>query len=130
MKNNNSKKTILVVDDEPFIREILKHGLKHEYKVMTADNGLKALKLIKKTKPDLVVLDVDMPVMNGMEVAWKLRKSENSSKYGDVAIIMLTKKGKGSDVEDGVSAGADVYLPKPFNLARLSEKIKVLLETV
>ena len=74
MKNNNiSKKTILIADDEPFIRDILTQSLEHYYRIITAKDGLEALEKAKKEKPDLIILDVDMPNMSGLEVSWKLK---------------------------------------------------------
>ncbi len=118
------QKTILVVDDEPFIRNILKRSLeKRKYRVVTACDGEKALGMVKKEKPDLIILDNAMPKMGGLEVSWKLKKGEDV-KYRNIPIIMLTIKSMLGEVEEGIAAGADYYLPKPFTLKRLYDKIE------
>ncbi|MFH1414984.1 MAG: response regulator [Elusimicrobiota bacterium] len=121
------KKTVLIADDEPFIRNILTQKLKHDYRIITAGDGMEALIMVKKEKPDLIILDVDMPKKNGHEVAWELKKG-NDITYRNIPIIMLTHRGKGGEVEEGFSTGADIYIPKPFKLARLYDKIKALLK--
>jgi len=126
-KNNTSKKTILIADDEPFIREILTRSLKHNYRIITAEDGLEALEKVKREKPDLIILDIDMPNMNGLEVSWRLKKGDDI-RYRHIPIIMLTVKGKIGEVDEGISAGADFYVPKPFNLTRLYKKIETLLK--
>ena len=121
------KKKILVADDEAFIREVLTHALQPGYRVITAENGARAMEMTKKEKPDLIILDVDMPVMNGIDFMIALRNNPNAE-YSSIPVIMLTQLGRISEVETGFSAGADLYLPKPFNLTRLTGKIKSLLE--
>jgi len=126
-KNKIPSKTILIADDEPFIREILERSLKYNYRIVTACDGEEALEKAKKEKPDLIILDVDMPRMNGLEAARRLKTADDAA-YREIPIIMLTVKDNVNEVKEGAYAGADFYIPKPFNLKRLYEKIETLLE--
>ena len=122
-----SKNIILVVDDEQFIGRILERTLEDEYRVITANNGLEAMDKVDRERPDLIILDVKMPEMSGIEVCQKLKRGDRSSEFQHIPIIMLTHKQKIGDVETGIATGADLYVTKPFNLARLRNKIKTLL---
>lgn len=117
-----SKSKILIVDDEPMIRRILSTRLTMAgYDVVLATNGEEALDCFKKETPDLVVLDVMMPKMNGLEVCQELRKST------EIPIIMLTALGDVADRITGLQLGADDYLPKPFSPKELEERINAIL---
>jgi DNA-binding response OmpR family regulator len=113
---------ILVVDDDPEIVSFVKRGLAHEgYRVDTAANGKEALTKARDREPDLVVLDIMMPGIDGIEVARRLRQG------GDVPILMLTAKGTVADKVAGLESGADDYLVKPFAFDELLARVKALL---
>lgn len=113
---------ILVVDDDPEIVSFIKRGLAYEgYTVDTAGDGKEALTKARDKEPDLVVLDVMMPGMDGVEVAKRLRQG------GDVPILMLTAKGTVTDKVTGLESGADDYLVKPFAFDELLARVRALL---
>ncbi|AIY87001.1 MULTISPECIES: response regulator [unclassified Thermotoga] len=114
-------KRILVVDDEPNIRELLKEELQEEgYEVDTAENGEEALKKFFSRNYDLVILDIEMPGISGLEVAGEIRKKKKDAK-----IILLTAY---SHYRSDLSSwAADEYVVKSFNFDELKEKVKKLL---
>jgi two-component system, OmpR family, response regulator RpaB len=119
------KKKILIVDDEAMIRRILSTRLMMVgYDVALAADGVEALEAFRKEAPDLIVLDVMMPKLNGLEVCEDLRK------VSDVPIIMLTALGDVADRIAGLQMGADDYLPKPFSPKELEERINAILRRV
>ncbi len=112
-----SKGTILVVDDNSDIVAITKTILEKEgYVVQTADNGLEVFSRLEEQKPDLIILDVMMPQMDGLEV---LRKLKETPDYLSIPVILLTAKVQHEDVLKGYKLGADYYLTKPFNSSQL-----------
>ncbi|MGQ9584985.1 MAG: response regulator transcription factor [Anaerolineae bacterium] len=114
---------VLVVDDDPPSVKMISFLLREEgYTVLTADNGATALELVKEEKPDLVILDVMMPHVDGLEVCRRLRRQ-----MVDVPIIFLSAKGETSDRVQGLELGADDYLPKPFEPAELLARVKAVL---
>jgi len=114
---------ILVVDDEPAVREALARALEIEgYEVDLAGDGEEGISRIGTTDPDLLILDVTMPVMSGLEACRRLRRLGNR-----IPILMLTARESISDRVSGLDAGADDYLVKPFALAELVARIKALL---
>lgn len=116
------KMRILVVDDDPEIVSFLKRGLTYEgYTVDTAGDGAEALSRARDTEPGLVILDVMMPGLDGLEVSRRLRQA------GKVPIIMLTAKGTVTDRIAGLDSGADDYLAKPFSFDELLARIRALL---
>ncbi len=113
---------ILVVDDDPQIRETLKRYLTYEgYRVELAEDGRQALSSMAADPADLVVLDVGLPDMNGLEVCRRIREAD------DVPIIMLTARGTLEDKVDGLDSGADDYITKPFEPEELSARVRALL---
>ena len=113
---------ILVVDDDPEIVSFVKRGLAYEgYKVDTAADGFEALAKARESEPDLVVLDVMMPEIDGIEVSKRLREGS------DVPILMLTAKGTIPDKVAGFESGADDYLVKPFAFDELLARVRALL---
>jgi len=113
---------ILVVDDDPEIVSFLKRGLTFEgYSVETAGDGAEALAKIREREPDLVILDVMMPGMDGIEVARRLRQASA------IPILMLTAKGTVADRVAGLDSGADDYLVKPFAFDELLARMRSLL---
>ena len=118
---------ILLVEDDPAILEGLTAILNEEnYETITADNGEKGLALALKELPDLIVLDIMLPKMNGLEVLQTLRNRENSN----VPIIMLTSKKEEIDRVMGLEFGADDYITKPFSTRELLARIKAVLRRV
>ncbi len=121
---DNSKSTILVVDDEPDILELIIYNLEqHGHTVISASNGAKALELAKSRLPDLIVLDVMMPEINGVEVAKRLRAQTETAA---MPIIMLTARSEESNELEGLDAGADDYITKPFSMQVLLARINSL----
>ena len=117
--------TILLVDDEPDILEIVKYNLTQEgYVVVTAENGLRALDQAKKHKPQLIILDVMMPEMDGIEACEKLRAMPELS---ESVIAFLTARGEDYSQLAGFEAGADDYITKPVKPKVLVSKVKALL---
>jgi len=120
-----SKATILVVDDEEDIRELVELNLRREgYMVLTSETGEQALTLTRTKTPDLVVLDLMLPGMDGLEVCKRL-KSDPGLQH--IPVVMLTAKGEESDIVTGLELGADDYIAKPFSGKVLVARIRRLL---
>ena len=116
---------ILLVDDEPDILEIVGYNLSSEgYQVITAENGIEAVKKAKKEKPQLIILDVMMPEMDGIEACEQIRKNPDLS---DTIITFLTARGEDYSQLAGFDAGADDYITKPIKPKVLVSKVKALL---
>lgn len=119
-------KNILIVDDEEDILEFVSYNLKREgFKITTANNGRKAVELAKKIKPDLILLDVMMPEMDGIEVCEVVRRTPEISK---TVIAMLTARAESYSQIAGFDAGADDYIIKPIRPKVLISRIKALLK--
>ena len=113
---------ILVVDDEALLVKGIRFNLQNEgYEVITGSNGLEAIKQVKEQQPDLVVLDVMMPEMDGLTACSKIRE------FSNIPIIMLTAKTDDMDKLIGFDHGVDDYLTKPFNILELKARIRALL---
>ncbi|NLP57051.1 response regulator transcription factor [Lutibacter sp. B1] len=126
MKNSDIK--ILLVDDEPDILEIVGYNLKTEgYKIFTAKNGIEALKIAKKTIPHLIILDIMMPEMDGIEACEKIRATKGLE---NVLITFFTARGEDYSQVAGFDVGADDYITKPIKPKVLVSKIKALLRRV
>lgn len=118
-------KKILVADDDNNVLFLISEILtRQNYEVLQAVNGDQALQEAASLHPDLIVLDIMMPVIDGIEVC---RRIKSSTETKDIKIIMLTAKTSGKDIEAGMSAGADHYMTKPFRIAELTAKIKDLV---
>lgn len=119
----SSKKRILVVDDEPNIREVVELYLRRDgFEVEVVGDGVAALAAIERKAPDLLVLDLMLPVMGGIQVTRALRQAEQ-----DIPIIMLTAKSDEADRVAGLELGADDYLTKPFSPKELVARVKAVL---
>jgi two-component system response regulator VicR len=119
---DTGKLTVLVVDDEPNIVEVVSAYLKREmFNVVTASDGEQALRRVAESNPDLLVLDVMLPRIDGLEVIRRVRATSN------VPIIMLTARGEETDKLVGLDIGADDYLTKPFSPRELVARIKAVL---
>jgi DNA-binding response OmpR family regulator len=118
-------KKILVVDDEEMIRELAKDYLESKgYDVLTAADGKKGLQEAKSKKPDLIILDVNMPKMNGFQVLDELKKDRHTM---DIPVFMLTTRKSDEDIRQGMEHMADKYLPKPFMPETLLDEIRKTL---
>lgn len=120
-----AEEKILVVDDEDHIVELISYNLINSgYKVITANNGIDAVKLAKEENPRLMLLDLMIPGLDGYDVCKAIR-SDNDTK--DISVIMLTAKGEELDKILGLELGADDYMTKPFSIRELLARIKAVL---
>jgi DNA-binding response OmpR family regulator len=118
-------KTILVVDDEPKIVQLVRDYLEQAgFRVLTAPNGKTALAIMRAEKPDLIVLDLGLPEMDGLDVTRSLRRDSN------VPIIMLTARSEETDKLIGLELGADDYLTKPFSPKELVARVRVVFRRI
>lgn len=120
-----SEYKILIVDDEEHIQELIKFNLENNgYKVICASNGMEALKLVRSEKPNLVLLDVMLPGIDGYDVCKEIRRDNNIS---NMPIIMITAKSEELDKILGLELGADDYMTKPFSVRELLARVKAVL---
>ena len=118
-------KKILIVDDEPNIVMTLEYTFKkNNFEVFIARDGLEALEILKTQLPDVIILDVMMPSVDGFETLEQIKKNE---KLNHCKVIFLSAKNKESDIEKGLSLGADVYLTKPFSIKKVVEQVNQLV---
>lgn len=116
------KRTVLIVDDEPDIVDSLKFRLELEQiACLTTDNGADALRIVEEQRPDLILLDVMMPQMNGYTVARTLR---SDGRHQQLPIIMLTARAQEKDTYLGLASGATEYITKPFDLDELTAIVR------
>ncbi len=116
---------VLIVDDELNILELLEFNLKKEgYDVLRADTGEKAMSLLERTRPDIVLLDQMLPGLDGLGVLKKMRAIESMS---DIPVIMVTARGEEIDKIIGLELGADDYITKPFSMRELLARVKAML---
>jgi two-component system response regulator MprA len=119
---------VLVVEDDPGVASLLRRGLAFEgYEVSHVSDGGQALISIRNQPPDLLILDVMLPVLNGIEVAKRIRNAEAQSGSKSLPILMLTARDGVPDRISGLDAGADDYLVKPFSLDELMARLRALL---
>lgn len=125
-RKKSQKTKVLVVDDEPNIVQTLKDRLEmNDYEVLTAHNGVDGLKAAQDGTPDIILLDVIMPMMDGHEMLEQLREKE----WGKaISVIMLTARSQAQDIARARSCGIDDYIIKPFDLSELLEKIENIIE--
>lgn len=117
--------TILVVDDSPVVVEAVREALLGDgYNVLVGTDGIEALEVVKRNHVDLILLDIDMPRMNGYQLCKLLKRDSN---YKHIPIVMLTAKSAETDRIWGLKAGSDEYLTKPFNYQKVKEVIKRFL---
>ena len=118
-------KKILIADDEPNILISLEFLMKREgYEVLLARDGQEAMDVIARERPALVLLDVMMPIKSGFDVCCELRANETLS---DTLVLMLTAKGRDTDVAKGLALGANAYMTKPFSTKELVSKVRDML---
>lgn len=119
-------KMILIVDDEPSIIVPVQFLMEQNgYDVMVAFSGEEAMEVIEGNQPDLILLDIMLPVIDGFEVCQRVRENPEWNK---IKIILLTALGSDANVEKGLALGADAYITKPFSNVDIVEKVRELLE--
>ena len=122
------KQSILIIEDEKDLQIVLQYSLQKEgYQVDIASTGLEGLEKIKNKKPSLLLLDLNLPDMSGLEICQKIRADKDCK---DLAIVMLTAKSQENDRVRGFEVGADDYVPKPFSTRELILRIQALLRRV
>lgn len=123
--DQRQKKKVLLVDDQQDIRRLIRLALGSSYVLLDADNGLAALELIQRERPDLVVLDIMMPgEIDGLAVLDRIRAD---GELANTRVLMLTARGQMKDYNIGMERGADAYLIKPFSPMALADRISRLL---
>ena len=119
-------KRVLVVDDEKFVRELIKIKLgRCGLAVIEATNGQEAVEMAQTQKPDIILMDVMMPKMNGFEACEKLKSHPDTAR---IPIVMLTARGERSNQEKGLAIGAADYMSKPFSPQKLAELVIEILQ--
>ncbi|MAD98129.1 MAG: response regulator [Flavobacteriaceae bacterium] len=119
-------KKILIVDDEPNIVMSLEYAFKKQnYEVFIARDGQEALNILESEIPNVVLLDIMMPKVDGYQTITQIK---NNPQLTDVKVVFLTAKSKAADVEKGLSLGADKYLTKPFSIRKVVNEINQLIE--
>jgi two-component system, OmpR family, KDP operon response regulator KdpE len=123
MEENGFK--VLVVDDEPEIRRFLRASLKtHRHEVVEADTGAKAVSTVREENPDLIILDLGLPDLDGVEVTKRIRS------FSKIPIIILSVRSQEAEKIEALNAGADDYLTKPFGVGELLARIRVVMRRV
>ena len=118
-------KKILIVDDEPNIVMTLEYTFKKSnYEVFIARDGQEALDILKTNFPDVIILDIMMPMVDGFATLEQIRKDDNLQ---HTKVMFLSAKTKESDIEKGLALGADAYMTKPFSIKKVVEKVEKLL---
>jgi DNA-binding response OmpR family regulator len=118
-------KKILIVDDEPNIVMTLEYTFKKSnYEVFIARDGQEALDILKTNYPDVIILDIMMPMVDGFATLEQIRKDANLQ---HTKVLFLSAKNKESDIEKGLALGADAYMTKPFSIKKVVEKVEELL---
>ena len=118
-------KKILIVDDEPNIVMTLEYTFKKSnYEVFIARDGQEALDILKSNFPDVIILDIMMPMVDGFATLEQIRKDDNLQ---HTKVMFLSAKNKESDIEKGLALGADAYMTKPFSIKKVVEKVEELL---
>ena len=119
-------KKVLVVDDEKFVRELIKIKLgRCGLTVIEATNGVEAIETARSLKPDIILMDVMMPKMNGFEACEKLKSDPETAR---IPIVMLTARGEQANLEKGLALGATDYMSKPFSPQKLAELVIEILQ--
>ena len=120
--------TILVIDDDDLVSRTLQRALKmYDYQVMTANSGIEGIQLARRHRPDLFILDIMMPGVDGYQVCRQIR---GDPLLKELPVLFLTAKAKDEDKIEGFRAGADDYLVKPFNMQELELRVKAILRRV
>jgi two-component system response regulator PrrA len=120
---DSARRRLLLVDDEPLILEVLTEHIKSEYDIDTALNGADALGAILRARPDVVMLDINMPRMNGVEVLKDIKQIDDS-----IAVIMVTANEQVAMAAEALRNGAFGYVPKPFDFRYLDHMLATILD--
>ncbi len=119
---------ILVADDEPHILKLVKFTLEnHGFEILEAENGLAAIELAKRDKPDMIILDVMMPLMSGYDACMKLKEIPETK---NIPIVILSAKTQQYEISKGMEMGADAYLNKPFTPKELLAEVEKVLKGI
>jgi len=119
------KETLLIVEDEEDILELVQYNLSRDgYNVITAMSGEEALRLVRSAKPDLIVLDLMLPEIDGLEVCKRLKANPDTER---IPVVMLTAKGEEADIVAGLEIGADDYISKPFSPRVLLARVRAVI---
>ena len=119
---------MLVVEDEPSLQKLLEYQLKRiGHEIRAAPDGQQALEMVKSDRPDLVLLDVMLPVMGGFPV---LKNLQDDKTTNDIPVIILSAKGRQHDIAAGIKTGVFDYITKPFNIPNLAERIEKALASI
>lgn len=122
----SERKKILIVDDEPNIVMTLEYAFKkQDFQVFIARDGSEALEILETEIPNVILLDIMMPKVDGYKTLEMIKKNDQ---LNDTKVVFLTAKTKSSDIEKGLSLGADKYLTKPFSIRKVVKEIKELIE--
>jgi DNA-binding response OmpR family regulator len=125
MDHVSNKQTVLIIDDDELVSRTLQRALKlYGYHSMSARSGAEGLQLARRHRPDLFILDIVMPGADGYQVCRQIR---GDPLLKDLPVLFLTAKGKDEDKLEGFRAGADDYLPKPFNIEELQLRVRAIL---
>ena len=120
------KKHILIVDDQPNLRKVLRDLMEHQgFEVSTADNGETGVQIALETKPDLIVMDMMMPVLGGVEATRQIRENPD---FGQTPIVFLTARGQAEDEARAREAGATAFINKPFSPRKVMATVQDLLK--
>jgi two-component system alkaline phosphatase synthesis response regulator PhoP len=118
-------KRILIIEDDPATSRLIDYSLRHEgYQVLRASNGLEGIRKVREEKPDLLILDVMLPGMDGYEICHSLRSHPDTA---SLPILMFSAKAQGIDKDTGLKVGADDYLAKPADPAEIVKRVENLL---
>jgi DNA-binding NtrC family response regulator len=120
---DSPRRRLLVVDDEPLILEVLTEHFKGDYEVETALNGADALGAILRSRPDVVMLDINMPRMNGVQVLKDIKQIDET-----IAVIMVTANEQVAMAADALRSGAFAYVPKPFDFRYLDHMLATIFD--
>jgi DNA-binding NtrC family response regulator len=120
---DSGRRRLLIVDDEPLILEVLSEHFKTDYEIETALNGADALGAIVRTRPDVVLLDINMPRMNGVEVLKDIKQIDDS-----IAVIMVTANEQVALAAEALKSGAFGYVPKPFDFRYLNHMLATIFD--
>ncbi|MEL7340304.1 MAG: response regulator, partial [Bacteroidota bacterium] len=124
--NAHCDQTILIVEDNPELRLFIKESFGSQYHVLEAENGQIAWEMIQENKPDLIISDIMMPIMDGIELSKKIKRS---AKHKHIPLILLTAKTSIQSQIEGMNEGADVYLPKPFSIEVLQLQVRNMINS-
>jgi two-component system, OmpR family, alkaline phosphatase synthesis response regulator PhoP len=127
MKEANGMAKVLVIEDDEHIWKLIEYRLKKEkYDLIWASDGLKALEILETIKPDLIISDIMVPYMDGIQI---LKKIKTDNELKDIPVIMLTSKAQEKDIVKGLELGAQDYMSKPFSPSELILRVNKALKT-